>query len=346
MKHQTQRRKYKQNFDLLFAELGLGNLLAPPKQIAGGLSHRMFKIETDQGQYAVKALNPEIMQRPTAFNNFITSEKIARLAKENDFPAIPAIEIDGNVIHNVEGQNYMVFPWFDGLTLGSESITLAHCETIGKTLAKLHSIDFSRLNLSYDFTNSLSDIDWEKYANEAEAKNLVWAVLLKDNLHNLYKCCELVKCSATSVRDNMVISHRDFDYKNILWNLNQAYVIDWESAGLINPVLELVDVACNWSGCNDLDLDEGKFISVVNSYHSIKRIPEHINWQTILENNLLGKIEWLEYNIQRSLGLKSADKEEKNIGTQEILNTIPRIIYYAEMMPTIEKCLKQPLNRL
>ena len=42
-------------------------------------------------------------------------------------------------------------------------------------------------------------------------------------------------------------------------------IIDWESAGLVNPVMELIDTAWNFSGgANSFDKD--KFTAFVEAY--------------------------------------------------------------------------------
>jgi thiamine kinase-like enzyme len=39
------------------------------------------------------------------------------------------------------------------------------------------------------------------------------------------------------------------DYKNVLWDKkDRSFLIDWEAAGYINPLQELIDVAMAWSG--------------------------------------------------------------------------------------------------
>ena len=54
--------------------LSLGALSVPPMSLSGGYTHRMFRVETEKGTYAVKLLNPEIMQRPDAQDNYRTAE--------------------------------------------------------------------------------------------------------------------------------------------------------------------------------------------------------------------------------------------------------------------------------
>ena len=54
---------------------GLGGVLAL-RPVSGGLLHKMYRVETTSGIYAVKVLNPEIMQRPTALQNTVNSISI------------------------------------------------------------------------------------------------------------------------------------------------------------------------------------------------------------------------------------------------------------------------------
>ena len=81
--------QYNLQFEKLCNILKLGEIIGKPKAITGGLLHRMYAIETTQGKYAIKALNPQIMSRSVAMQNFINSERIANFAL-NTISAIPA----------------------------------------------------------------------------------------------------------------------------------------------------------------------------------------------------------------------------------------------------------------
>ncbi len=70
-------------YDLKFSELienlGLGTLVGEPKQVYGGFLHQMYKVKTSKSDYAIKALNPQIMKREQAMSNYLFSEKVARI---------------------------------------------------------------------------------------------------------------------------------------------------------------------------------------------------------------------------------------------------------------------------
>ena len=47
----------------LMIKCGFGTLICPIEPVSGGFMHRMYKVKTDSGIYAVKHLNPEVMKR-------------------------------------------------------------------------------------------------------------------------------------------------------------------------------------------------------------------------------------------------------------------------------------------
>ena len=69
------------NIEKFCEKYNFGNILNISK-LSGGLMHKMFKVETDKGIYCVKVLNPEVMARDTAYNNFVVSESVSNLAKK------------------------------------------------------------------------------------------------------------------------------------------------------------------------------------------------------------------------------------------------------------------------
>ena len=60
----------------LIRRCGLGKIMADVEPVTGGLMHRIYKVTTDSGVYAVKHLNAEIMKRPDVHANFARAEKI------------------------------------------------------------------------------------------------------------------------------------------------------------------------------------------------------------------------------------------------------------------------------
>ena len=104
------------NIEKFCEKYNFGKVLNITK-LSGGLMHKMFKVETDKGIYCVKVLNQEVMKRDTAYNNFVISESISNLAKDNNIPVSSALLINNNFITKYKDNYYMVFDYIEGKTL-------------------------------------------------------------------------------------------------------------------------------------------------------------------------------------------------------------------------------------
>ncbi|MNI99931.1 hypothetical protein D3C73_1591450 [compost metagenome] len=66
----------------------------------------------------------------------------------------------------------------------------------------------------------------------------------------------------------------------------------------------------------------------------------------VLVNGFLGKLDWLEYSLKRSLWIECTDEEEQQMGTSQVTGTINSIIRYADMISELEKWLGTLHNQL
>lgn len=320
----------------LFEYLELGTLRGKPQQVFGGLLHKMYKVETSSGVYAVKALNPIIMKREMAISNTIFSEKVAKVAYRDNIPVVVAFEKDG-CIHDIEGSHFMVFNWVDAKSVTQEETTIHQCKTIGKILSQIHCIDISELENNVNSTPGSFKVDWQQYCGLGTDISKE----IGKYLHKIEKWTSLVNQSILKVCTNQVISHRDMDCKNVLWDKDGTpFVIDWESAGYVNPLVELIDVALAWSGMSTDNPNLDKFKAVVSSYiENGGTIYSDIS--AILNYGYMGRLEWLEYSIKRAVGEESSDEEERKLGVEQVYGTLIAIEDYEQMIPVIEDILKE-----
>lgn len=207
--------QYNLQFKKLCNTLKLGEIVGTPKAITGGLLHRMYAIETTQGKYAIKALNPQIMLRPVAMQNFISSEGIVSIAA-NNIPALPAKRFNGTFMEEVDKQFYLVFDWVEGKSLKPKEINIVHCEKIGGILADIHMTDFSKLGLINDWSDNGQLIDWNYYLQKGQENNAVWVNLLLEIIEKLYHWNSQANKSEKQLAADMIISHRDLDSKNVM----------------------------------------------------------------------------------------------------------------------------------
>lgn len=62
------------------------------------------------------------------------------------------------------------------------------------------------------------------------------------------------------------------------------------------------------------------------------------DWETLYDCNN-GRLEWLEYNVKRVLGINCGE-EEKEIGIEQVEDTVRHIMYYSDIREQIlELCI-------
>lgn len=137
----------------LMMKCGFGAVSLPIEPISGGLMHRMYRVKTDSGVYAVKHLNPEIMGREGVLDNYARAEKIECLLEKEGIPIVPAITVSGKKMQHIEGNYFYVFHWQDGHITDWNNISKEMCRTAGNILGRMHarfSIDTlaEKLNIS------------------------------------------------------------------------------------------------------------------------------------------------------------------------------------------------------
>lgn len=142
----------------------------------------------------------------------------------------------------------------------------------------------------------------------------------------------------------LCICHRDMDPKNVMWCDDEPIVIDWESASLANPHRELLEDALCWSGFLSNKFDEDKFLSVITSYKKNINI-DNVDWEAVIYGNLVGRLGWLKYNLERSLGIKSDDNEEMLLAEKEVIKTIDEINRYLSLSDTMLNILNKIENK-
>lgn len=126
------------------------------------------------------------------------------------------------------------------------------------------------------------------------------------------------------------------DCKNVLWNGNDYRIIDLECLSYSNPFMELFELALCWSGYEDCKIDFQLFQSFLQGYKNANgNMP--VDWETLYDCDN-GRLEWLEYNIKRVLGI-DCGADEKEIGIKQVEETLHHIIYYFNMRDQIlEHC--------
>ncbi len=300
-------------------------------KITGGLMHKMFKVETTKDVYCIKLLNPEVMNRKEAYDNFVISENISNLAKDNNIPVSNALKINGNYLNKLDDFYYMVFKYIDGKVLKDREITVDHCKKIGHLLAHIHLLNYESIGLKVEQNHVNDEYDWKDYINNPNFSLMSYSYLYLGNYKKYYSLLKRVNERYNDSNNKYAICHRDLDPKNVMWKDNNPIVIDWESSCVDNPFRELFEVALNWSGFLSDNFRKEKFKAVFEEYSTIIKL-ENVKWYSIICGNLKGRFDWLKYNLDRSLGIITSDYSEQKLGEKEAHSTIHEINRYIDLI--------------
>ncbi|MBO4629909.1 MAG: aminoglycoside phosphotransferase family protein [Treponema sp.] len=319
----------------LFEKLGLGKITSPINSVSGGFMHRMYKVCTENHTYAVKHLNPEIMKRPGAMDNYKKAERLEAILEEEGIPIVPALVFDGKKMQELLGNYFYIFDWHDGSITDWNNITVEQCWKAGNIQGRIHAIKTGLAVANEPTSLELSTIDWDGYITQAaECKEV--ESLLKENLSLLnYAQTELNK-ARKSLPNITTIIDEDMDPKNVMWKNGEPVVIDLECLDYGNPVSSAIQLSLQWAGITLCDFDAEKQKSFFQGY--LAACDNGFRDYKSVFGLTYTWIEWLEYNIQRSLGA-SQDKTEQEMGFSEVKNTINRIKYIRKMEEKIKSNL-------
>ncbi|MBQ3202225.1 MAG: phosphotransferase [Clostridia bacterium] len=306
------------DFDALCEQLNLGALTEEPTRLTGGLMHKMYRIATASGDYAVKCLNPHVMVRADAARNFAAAEKLERKLEQTDLPLLPAHTLDGRKMQEMEGDFFYVFPYFEGKALKDEAITAHHCAIVGGLLAKLHAVE----NVHAPVKTEMLTFDWDGFDLSEEDKTLLWQMQTAAN--------------NAALPPLLTICHNDMDPKNLLWNGLDCRIIDLECLGYGSPYLELLETALCWAGYESGSVDIDRFTAFVGAY-ARAGADLAADWAAVYAANA-GRLAWLHYNLLRAGG--SEGEENRALGKAEAEKTLTCIKGYEKMKETIVGILK------
>ena len=319
----------------LFEEKNIGSVVAPIVPVSGGFMHRMYRVETDKGMYAVKHLNPGIMKRPDALNNYRRAEALEKQLEDAGIPIVPAITIDGNKMQLIDGEYFYIFRWQAGAISDWYNISAEQCRIAGNIQGRIHAIDPGQVS---ETEPELSSVNWDGLIEEAAAKDQKVEKLLKENKELLLYAEEEMNKARAALPAIECIVDEDMDPKNVMWDNGRAVVIDLECLDRGNPVSGVLQLSLQWAGITICDLDISKMKAFYEGY--TEAYDSGFNEYSKVFGLAYTWIEWLEYNITRALD-EHADEAERETGLSQVEQTIARIRYIKDMEDNIILNLKE-----
>ncbi len=314
----------------LCSELALGRPESAPQRVFGGLHHWMWRVDAGGNRFAVKQLAADTdLADPRVLSHYQASEAVAEAFSGHGIEVIGALRKGAGYLQLIGDCAYLVYPWTDARARGRDEIEPQHAQQVAAILARMHraNIRVPGLREVPDRVQARENIDFLLYlAREQEAPCRRVLEELRPTLHDIALRQE---AAVRQLHSHQVVSHGDLDHKNVLWHANvRACLIDWESARRLNPTHEIVLEALDWSGITgrfNPDLFRRMLATYERAGGEIPADALPLAFHCVLGDWL----NWLMYNVGRSLGLD--DAVQRRTGADQVdvaLSVIQRILHY------------------
>ena len=160
----------------------------------------------------------------------------------------------------------------------------------------------------------LPEPDWPGLL--AGAPDMPWKARLEEALPRLIRWTAEAREAEGRLIGPPVLSHRDLDPKNVLWQGLQPALIDWEAAGYTDPRHELLEVLLYWAddGAGGLLPDNAEALLAAYRQH----MPTGGGWADVLAAGRGNLLEWLAHSVrqasddQGALTLDALDRYDRN----------------------------------
>lgn len=245
------------------------------------------------------------------------SEQIAAAMATHGVPALAALDCSGDPVQEIDDITLLAYPWIAGEVLAAPSVEPEHGRQIGAVLGHMHALNLPFPGLPLAEWGSFHDDDWDLLSVQAYDQGIAWARHVRVAMPQLIEWSRLYEQVGTRLSQEMIVSHRDIDQKNVIWrDEHTPLLVDWESAGLVNPTMELASVALDWSGLAIEAVREDTFSALVEGYVSAGGVVRATGSDAL--SGVMGIwLGWLLFNMQRSLGEASSGEDERQVGIRE-----------------------------
>lgn len=228
----------------------LGIPTGPMIRVHGGFANRMYRLDTDQGSFAVKELNLVDNRWTYPVDDVFRFEQAAFAA------GIPMPEPIS------AGHHMLVHRWVEGEKVPEAPVPAAYAFEIGEILARLHALD---VEWTHEPIEEPTPHDWSELAERAVATGQPWADELASRVGTFLAIAEFVEtCDRPGP---VVLTHRDIQPWNLLARDGRPVVLDWELSGMLDLSGELGSTALSIAkGPGFDDIDPAIFRAVLDGY--------------------------------------------------------------------------------
>lgn len=253
-------------------------------RVHGGFANRVYRLDTDQGSFAVKELNLIDRRWKYRVDDVFRFEQAAFAAGISMPEPISA------------SHDTLIHRWVDGHKVPEAPVPAAFAFEIGEILARIHALD---VEWTHESIEGPTPRDWRELAERAAATRQPWAEELASNVETMLAIAHFVD---TCERPGpVVLTHKDIQPWNLLARDGRPVVLDWELSGTLDLASELGSTALSVAKGPDFDdIQPTIFRSVLDGYVAGGGAlpPSGPSWFVFMIGGWLGFTRW---NILRCL---------------------------------------------
>lgn len=309
----------------------LGVSVGPLTPVTGGLTNRLWRLETARGLFAVKEMNrnPDRADYIAWFERAFTLERAAFRASIPMPRPIP-VAASGHCLAEPADANggrttVRVHEWVEGDKLDNSYAYPADvAERVAVILASIHGLRITTDAVVTEALRISGEDHWRSVAGRASSAGADWAREFRLVLPAITEL-ETYIAAAHNDPTPLLLSHRDSDKKNFLRASSGALIlVDWDAAGPVNPRHDVANEALVWAGVHLGDPDPDLARAFVDSYRRTAGMDERFQ-PTDLAELVSVRLGWLDFNLRRALGEHIRDDADREAGVNVVRRNVEQI---------------------
>lgn len=322
------------HIDQLCERLDLGKPSGDLSRVSGGFHHRMWRLNTHAGSFAIKQLADDLdMQNADTVERINATEITAREFSQQGVPALYSLANARQHLQLLDGVGYLVYPWTAATACDKNGIEKKHALTVAGILARIHRSDIRVPELRDEPGLPLTAERVIDLVQLARQRNVRESQLLEARLDDLLEAVELQATAMAVLQQDQVVSHGDLDHKNVLWDEDgKPLLIDWESARRLNPTYELLLEALDWGGIT-AHFEMGPFVTFLEAYLDAggRIVADEV---PAVADAIQGTwVEWLLFNVGRAVGLH--DAQQRAVGLLQVDLSVSTLLRMEKFAPRL-----------
>ncbi|WP_166349536.1 aminoglycoside phosphotransferase family protein [Phytoactinopolyspora limicola] len=308
----------------VLAAFGLAGRVVDLTPVSGAWSNRVYRLTTSRGVYAVKQMrNPWRLPRWQDWLDAAWRFEQRAFDAGIAMPAPVPNPLDGGCLAWVPPSPgsapvpVRVHHWVEGQAPSPQPVDRDVAIWAGRTLAMLHRLDIRSADRElYPAPNTDTADGWAELAAAARRMGAPWAADLAAVTPHVEQIAALSRQARDQPADE-TFSHGDIDQKNLLLTPDGPMLCDWDVAMPMVPRRELADVSLSLAGWRDVELarDVIRAYRVAGGGDTVIEPPD-------LGPSLTSSLDWLAFNVERSIGLRTAEPDDVDLARR----LVPQLI--------------------